>query len=153
MKEQTNWTPMPSQEIVDENFGFIYKLTLPDGRFYIGKKNFWADKKTKKACRTKGKIVEPGKKKTVRVHCETDWKTYFSSGGAIARHISEHGKAGISCEILEITPRTGKEGTAGAGFLAFRELCWQLESGWGLNPKCLNGIIHVRLSPQAACRP
>jgi hypothetical protein len=151
MKELTNWQPMPNQEIVEKNFGFVYRLTLPDGRWYIGKKNFWANKKTKRACRTKGKIVEKGKKKTVRVHSESDWKTYFSSGYEIARYVEEHGKDGIVAEILEVTPKTGKEGTAGAGHLAYRELFWQLQSGWGTDPKCLNGIIHVRLSPQAAC--
>ena len=94
------WNPMPTLGEVEANFGFVYRMTLPDGRFYIGKKNFWRDRKTKKACRTKGKIVEKGKKKTVRVHEQTDWLTYLSSGHEIARIIEANGASGIKREIL-----------------------------------------------------
>jgi hypothetical protein len=145
----TPWENEPNPEIVESNFGFVYRLTLPDGRWYIGKKTFWADRKTKKACRTKGKIVEKGKKKTVRVRTETDWKNYFSSGWEIAAWIERSGIEGIRREVLEITPRTGKDGKAGAGYLAYRELCWQLHLRCLEDPECLNGIINVRLSRAA----
>lgn len=134
MKE---WENLPSEEEREKAYGFVYRLTLPDGRWYIGKKSFWSETKKKMACRRKGKVVEVGKKKTVRVRKESDWKTYMSSGWEIARYIEEHGPEEIRREILALSPAKGQ--------LAYLELCYQIKADCLRDPKSLNGIVNVRL--------
>jgi len=139
-----NWDPMPTPQEVENSIGFVYRLTLPDGRKYIGQKKFHSTTKTKLACRRAGKVVEKGKKKTVRRRKESDWRNYYSSSEEIKRWIEEHGKEGIRREILQIVP-AGRDG-AGAGLLSYYELVWQLKEEAHLRSDYLNGIINVRLS-------
>lgn len=70
-KEVIHWTH--NGEIIDhisktpeKSFAFIYKITLEDGRFYVGKKYMW--KPTYKSGKNKGQSKG-----------EYPWKSYLSS--------------------------------------------------------------------------
>jgi hypothetical protein len=134
-------------------FGFVYKITLPDGRWYIGKKGFWSKgkarvvKKSAKGQRLLGLTDEEkdSRLKTKRTLKESDWRSYFSSGAEVQRVIAEQGKDGIKREILQITPRTGSDGKGGSGLLSYYELVWQLKEEAHLRSDSLNGMTNVRL--------
>jgi hypothetical protein len=73
--------------------GFVYKITnLTTGRFYIGKKYFWYNKKHKL---TKAQLAEqtgPGRKPTHEIiKVESDWKTYWGSNKELLKDFKELG--------------------------------------------------------------
>ena len=73
--------------------GFVYKITnKTNGKFYIGKKVFWNNRKTKL---TKKEIAEqtgPGRKPTHKVVTkESDWLTYWGSNKDLLADIQELG--------------------------------------------------------------
>jgi len=72
----------------DEYAGFVYLITMPDGRKYIGKKFFTGMRKQK------------GKKRRAKV--TSNWETYFSSSEYINNYIKEHGAVGVKREILSL---------------------------------------------------
>lgn len=76
--------------------GFIYLVTLPDGRLYIGKKLF-NFKKTRQV---------KGKKK--RYLAESDWKTYYGSSDEVKRVLSEQGPSLFKREILHLCKMKGE---------------------------------------------
>jgi hypothetical protein len=53
------------ETVVDKYDSFVYIITCPDGRKYIGKKTFWFMRKKPKATR--------------RSKTESDWKKYYGS--------------------------------------------------------------------------
>ncbi len=68
--------------------GFVYLITMPDGKKYIGKKFFTGMRKQK------------GKKRRSKV--TSNWETYFSSSETINNYVKEHGAEGIKREILSL---------------------------------------------------
>lgn len=76
--------------------GFIYLVTLPDGRFYVGKKLF-NFKKTKQI---------KGKKK--RYLAESDWKTYYGSSDEVKKILSESDPKDFKREILHLCKTKGE---------------------------------------------
>lgn len=66
--------------------GFVYLITMPDGKKYIGKKFF------------NGMRKQAGKKRRAKV--TSDWERYFSSSNRIKDHIKEFGTTGIKREIM-----------------------------------------------------
>lgn len=72
----------------DEYEGFVYLITMPDGKKYIGKKFFTGMRKQK------------GKKRRAKV--TSNWETYFSSSEYINNYVKEHGAKGIKREILSL---------------------------------------------------
>lgn len=78
-------------------FGFIYKITSPDGRKYIGRKYLSAAKTTsKRVTRKDGTKVT--KKKKSRV--ESDWQRYTGSCQPLNELIEKLGKEKFQFEIL-----------------------------------------------------
>lgn len=96
---------------------FVYRITLPDGRYYIGKKNVYRMKA--------GKIVG-----------ESDWRDYWSSSRDVKALAKVAGHALCRREILELTESTGK-----AGYFEDR---WLLVNDALLDPLCLNGNIAAK---------
>lgn len=146
----------PFTEAPEDCFGFVYRITLPDGRDYVGKKGFWKKGKTKvvkvsaKAKRTgKVKDMSPEEQaarlKTRRDVSESDWRNYLSSGEEVKRFIATNGKDSIKREILQLSPKTGKDGKGGSGLLSYYELVWQLRLDSHLRSNSLNGMTNVRL--------
>jgi hypothetical protein len=68
--------------------GFVYRITLPDSRYYIGQK---------KLSFRKTKIVR-GKK--VRSVVESDWRDYYGSSDEVKEMVAKLGPGGFKREIL-----------------------------------------------------
>lgn len=93
---------------------FIYRITLPDGRYYVGRKNVYR-------C-SGGKIV-----------AESNWRDYWSSSKEVKALAASVGYGACRREILELLESTGKAGLA--------ETRWLIVNNAMLDLKCLNGNI------------
>jgi len=85
-------------------YGFVYKITnLKTGKFYIGKKSFYHNKKHKL---TKKQLTEQtgrGRKPTHEtIQVESDWKTYWGSNKQLIADIKELGEDKFDCTILKL---------------------------------------------------
>ena len=95
--EKGHWE-FPHDFIIDEWFGFIYRITeIATGKEYIGKKQFHS------YCR---KAVK-GKKRKKMVITENDWKTYTSSSTHINEALAKLGKAAFKFEIESLHATRG----------------------------------------------
>jgi hypothetical protein len=111
-------------------FGMVYLITLPNGYWYIGCKQFISNKKLK-----------PLKNKTRsrRIITESDWKTYSSSSNTINNYISKNGKEGIEFRVLSLVK-------GGKFELKYCEIKHQITKNCLFEEKSINGIVNVRLS-------
>jgi hypothetical protein len=88
----------------EKYFGFVYKITNKEtGKFYIGKKVFWNNKKKKL---TKKQLAElpptPGRKPTHEVvRVESDWKTYWGSNKQLIADIKQYGEDKFECWMFK----------------------------------------------------
>lgn len=96
---------------------FVYRITLPDGRYYIGKKNVYRVKA--------GKIAG-----------ESDWRDYWSSSKDVKALAKAAGYPLCRREILQLTESTGKAG--------YFEEQWLFGTDAMLDPMCLNGNIAAK---------
>ena len=90
-----NWL-YNGEEITDisqfspDTFGFVYQVTTPDGRKYIGKKVLYHNHKKKL---TKVELSEQtgrGRRKSFKiVQKESDWKKYVGSNSELKRKLTE----------------------------------------------------------------
>ena len=99
------------EEYNPENyFGFVYKITnLTNGKFYIGKKFFWYNKKKKLTKKQLAEQTGPGRKPTTEiVKVESDWKTYWGSSKELLTDIKQLGDEHFECIILQLC-KTKKE--------------------------------------------
>lgn len=113
-----------------EYFGMVYSITLPNGFWYIGSKQFVSKRKLKPL---------KGKTRARRSIVESDWKTYSSSSNIINKYISENGKKGIQFKILSLVK-------GGKFELKYCEMKYQVLKNCLFEENCLNGIINVRLN-------
>lgn len=88
----------------EDNFGFVYKITnLTDGKFYIGKKVFWNNKKHKLTRKQLAEQSGPGRKPTHEViRTESDWKIYWGSNKQLLADIKALGEDHFECLILHV---------------------------------------------------
>jgi hypothetical protein len=90
---------------LEDWYGFVYKITnLKTGKFYIGKKVFFYNKKKKL---TKKEIAalpsSPGRKPSSKVIVEeSDWKNYWGSSKPLQKDIKELGEENFQCQILKL---------------------------------------------------
>ena len=87
-----------TEEQIGDNYGFVYEITGPDGKKYIGKKFFYSQK-TKQV---------KGKKKRMKV--ASDWQTYFGSNEELKKDIDKHGKQQYNRNILHLCKSKGECG-------------------------------------------
>lgn len=59
--------------------GFVYIIVFADGQKYIGKKNFWTNRKRRFGKREIAKLKDKRKKKYEIVTKESNWEEYTSS--------------------------------------------------------------------------
>lgn len=109
----SDWQVPDGQDVLCYR-AFIYQITLPDGRFYVGKKNIYRT--------SGGKIV-----------AESNWRDYWSSSKDVKALAKAAGYASCQREILQLLESTGKAGLA--------ETRWLIVNDAMLDPKCLNGNI------------
>jgi hypothetical protein len=110
-------------------FGFVYKITLPNGLWYIGSKQFLSKRKLK------------GLKNSTRARrtvVESDWREYTSSSNMINDIISKEGKGNIKFEIITLV-RGGKFE------LKYCEMKHQVLENCLFEENCMNQIVNVRL--------
>lgn len=81
-------------EGIDKYHGFVYIITCPDGRKYIGRKTFWFMRK------------KPGAKR--RSKLESDWKKYYGSNEEIKEYIKTNGTTNFKREILSLHVTKGE---------------------------------------------
>jgi len=110
-------------------FGFVYKITLPNGMWYIGSKQFNSKRKLKPL---KGRV------NSRRSVVESDWRTYTSSSNQINEYIEKNSKENIKFEIIELV-------YGGKFELKYSEMKHQVLKNCLFDETCLNGIINVRL--------
>jgi hypothetical protein len=86
-------------EMISENYGFVYLITnLTNNKKYIGKKFFYSSK-TKQV---------KGKKKKIKV--SSDWKNYYGSNEELKKDVSVHGENNFKREILYLCKSKGECG-------------------------------------------
>lgn len=81
--KQLNEADIPAKAV-----GFIYIITAPDGRRYLGRKML-------KSTKTK---VTKGKKTKIKV--DSDWRDYWSSSPDLLAMVAEKGTDGFKREII-----------------------------------------------------
>jgi hypothetical protein len=115
-----------TSEHIGEHIGFVYLLTDPSGKKYVGKKLFVSKRK-----------APPLKGKTRRrtIVKESDWKTYYGSSEEVQTLI-ESGTP-FRREILHLCKSKGE--------LSYMELVEQVERKVLLTNDYYNGIIQVKI--------
>ncbi len=91
-----------------------YQITLPDGRYYVGKKSLWVLKD--------GKIAR-----------ESDWQDYWGSSKEVKALVKEAGKAACKREVLEFCVSRGEA--------SWREAVTLIKRDCMTDPMCLNGNV------------
>ena len=123
----TNWIYQPTGKPVtevqdipnhDEVIGFVYKITnLKTGKFYIGKKSLYHQRKTRIS--KKEKTTTGSRKTFKKVVKESDWLSYYGSSIDLKADVTRLGPNNFKREILELCC-TKK-------YLNFCELSWQIK--------------------------
>jgi hypothetical protein len=88
----------------EENLGFVYKITnLTNGKYYVGKKVFWNNKKHKLTKKQLAEQSGPGRKPTHEIiRTESDWKTYWGSNKQLLTDVKELGENHFECLVLHV---------------------------------------------------
>lgn len=113
--------------------GFVYRITGPDKRIYIGKKVLHTSRKTRIG--KKEKAAAGTRKVFKRIVKESDWKDYYGSCIDLKQDIAKLGKDKFKREILEFCC-TKK-------YLTFCELEYQIKNDV-LKNNSYNGNILAR---------
>jgi hypothetical protein len=101
MEQLTTWLykdEIFTEDMIGDNYGFVYQITDPNGKKYIGKKFFYSSK-TKQV---------KGKKKKIKVF--SDWKTYFGSNEELKKEIAKHGEHMFARHIIHLCKSKGECG-------------------------------------------
>ena len=80
--------------LVNNYHGFVYCITCPDGRKYIGRKTFWFMRKTRGAKR--------------RSRIESDWRDYYGSSDVVKDLINQSETSNFQREILSLHKTKGE---------------------------------------------
>ena len=118
-----------SDDIPDGAIGFVYRITNPSGKKYIGQKRFFKP------------VVKPPLKGTIRKRksiVESDWKKYVGSSTVVQAEVKELGIENFIREILEIC--------YSKGMLNYTETKMQFDNNVLFDDSYLNGIINCRIN-------
>ena len=99
-KEITNISQFPLN-----TFGFVYEVTTPEGKKYIGKKVLYHNQKRKLTKADLSLLTGKGRKPKFKViQKESDWKTYIGSSAALKKQLEEGKivKENLKKQILEL---------------------------------------------------
>lgn len=92
------------EDIWKNYYGFIYKITDQDGKFYIGRKTFQSKRKKKLTKKELAEITDKRLKKWKWDIKESDWRNYNSSCKPLTAGIAE-GSIKVSKEIIKLVER------------------------------------------------
>ncbi len=92
----------------------VYRINLPDGRYYIGKKSLWVLKE--------GKIAR-----------ESDWQDYWGSSKDVKALVKEAGKDTCTREVVRFCVSRGEA--------SWLEAVLLIKGNCMLDPMCLNGNV------------
>lgn len=94
----------------EDYLGFVYKIkNLTNGKFYIGKKYFWYNKKKKLTKKQLSEQTGPGRKSSFEIiKVESDWEKYWGSSKELLNDVKELGGDHFECIILKLC-KTKKE--------------------------------------------
>ena len=83
-----------SKDFTTDYYGFTYKITnLETGKYYIGKKAFFHNKKKKLTKKELAEQTGPGRKATTRVdQVDSGWKLYWGSSKELLADIKTLGE-------------------------------------------------------------
>ena len=126
-----------SWDIIDPEkyYGFVYKTTnTVTGKFYVGKKAYWHNKKHKLTKKQLAEQTGPGRKPTHEViQVESDWKTYWGSSKELLADIKQYGEENFERWIF-LQCKTKKQ-------LTYYELHYQCNEGCLTNKNSYNDNI------------
>jgi hypothetical protein len=114
----TAWSYDPAYDPRDYA-SFIYRVTLPDGRYYVGKKALWVHK-----C---GKLDR-----------ESDWQGYWGSSKDLKLAIKSVGREYCTREIIAFCVTRGEA--------SWREAEVLIKGDCLLDPFCMNGNVLERFN-------
>lgn len=88
---------------IDSCFGFVYKITnTQTGKFYIGKKAFFHNKKKKLTKKELAEQTGPGRRSTTKVEqVDSGWRDYYGSSKELLADIKSLGKDKFKRVILD----------------------------------------------------
>lgn len=92
---------------VDGYYGFVYEITMSNGRKYIGKKKLTSERKVKLGKKELASLTDRRKSKFKIVIKESDWKTYIGSNHQLKEDIT-NGAIILERKILKLC-KTSKE--------------------------------------------
>ena len=123
----------PLLELPEKVMGFVYIITGPDRRKYIGRKYVTRRVKTKVNTKSKTAI---NKKKTKITLKESDWQTYTGSNKQLTLDIEKFGKDQFKFEILVFGETKGH--------VNFLEEFFQMRFNVLLDPTFYNDSVGAR---------
>ena len=92
----------------------VYRVTMPDGRYYIGKKSLW--------------VLKDGK-----ISRESDWQDYWGSSKDVKALVKEAGKQACTREVVRFCVSRGEA--------SWLEAVLLIKGDCLLDPLCLNGNV------------
>jgi hypothetical protein len=113
----------------EEWLGFVYLITSPSGKMYVGKKLFWSRIRRKPLKGTRRVRIE---------RKESDWRKYFGSSNELVAELGRTGRSFWTREILHLCESKWE--------CSFAELKIQLALNALVRTDFFNSIIHVRLN-------
>jgi len=119
----------------EKYYGFVYKITNKiTGKFYVGKKAFWHNKKHKLTKKQLAEQSGPGRKPTHEiVQVESDWKTYWGSSKELLADIKQYGEENFERWVF-VQCKTKKQ-------LTYYELHYQCNEGCLISKNSYNDNI------------
>ena len=119
----------------EKYYGFVYKITnKATGKFYIGKKAYWHNKKHKLTKKQLAEQTGPGRKPTNEIiQVESDWGTYWGSSKELLADIKQYGEENFERWIF-FQCKTKKQ-------LTYYELHYQCNEGCLTNKNSYNDNI------------
>jgi hypothetical protein len=122
------WTWQGQHEIpADRWFGFVYVITDPDNRHYIGRKY----------------LHKTVRRKAGKLKVSTDWSTYWSSSPDIQKRTAID-TCGWQRRIIALAPTRGT--------VNYAEAWLQMKLNVLTNQQFINGIVGVRIGRKAIQR-
>jgi hypothetical protein len=126
------WTGVPP-DIITQHVGFVYLITSPCGKKYIGKKLFFSSIRRKPL---------KGTKRARRCHKESDWRKYFGSSKELMADLENTDPMEWRREILHLCDSRWE--------MSLMEMKEQMERDVLFRDDFYNGIVHCRLGKPPA---